>query len=66
MYLAGGSATHVILKYSLYQQVQLVYSASAGTYFRYQHGDVPHLDAENGELVKQSVKSTKGTDKPAK
>jgi len=51
MYLSGGAATHVILKYSPYQQVQLVYSASAGTYFRYQHGDVPHLDAENGEQL---------------
>ncbi len=51
MYLAGGQATHVILKYSLYQQVQLVYSSSAGEYYRYQHGDVPHLDAENGEQL---------------
>ena len=51
MYLSGGAATHVILKYSLYQQVQLVYSASSGTYYRYQHGDVPHLDAENGEQL---------------
>jgi len=51
MYLAGGSATHVILKYSLYQQVQLVYSASTGTYYRYQHGDIPHFDAENGEQL---------------
>ena len=51
MYLSGGSATHVILKYSLYQQVQLVYSSSMGTYYRYQHGDVPHLDAENGEQL---------------
>ncbi len=51
MYLSGGAAKHVILKYSLYQQVQLVYSASSGTYYRYQHGDVPHLDAENGEQL---------------
>ena len=51
MYLAGGAATHVILKYSIYQQVQLVYSSSTGTYYRYQHGDVPHLDAENGEQL---------------
>ena len=51
MYLSGGSATHVILKYSLYQQVQLVYSSQTGTYYRYQHGDVPHLDAENGEQL---------------
>ena len=51
MYLAGGSATHVILKYSLYQQVQLVYSSQTGTYYRYLHGDVPHLDAENGEQL---------------
>ncbi len=51
MYLAGGAATHVILKYSIYQQVQLVYSKTTGTYYRYQHGDVPHLDAENGEQL---------------
>lgn len=51
VYLAGGRATHVILKYSLYQQVQLVYSSSAGEYYRYQHGDVPHLDAENGKQL---------------
>ncbi len=51
MYLAGGAAAHVILKYSLYQQVQLVYSSTTGTYYRYQHGDVPHLDAENGEQL---------------
>lgn len=51
MYLAGGQAKHVILKYSLYQQVQLVYSNKTGTYYRYQHGDVPHLDAENGEQL---------------
>ena len=51
MYLSGGAAKHVILKYSLYQQVQLVYSATSGTYYRYQHGDVPHLDAENGEQL---------------
>lgn len=51
MYLSGGAATHVILKYSIYQQVQLVYSSSTGTYYRYQHGDVPHLDAENGEQL---------------
>lgn len=51
MYLSGGAATHVILKYSLYQQVQLVYSSQTGTYYRYQHGDVPHLDAENGEQL---------------
>ncbi len=51
MYLAGGQATHVILKYSLYQQVQLVYSSQTGMYYRYQHGDVPHLDAENGEQL---------------
>ncbi len=51
IYLAGGAATHVILKYSLYQQVQLVYSSQTGTYYRYQHGDVPHLDAENGEQL---------------
>ena len=50
-YLAGGAAAHVILKYSLYQQVQLVYSSQTGTYYRYQHGDVPHLDAENGEQL---------------
>ncbi len=50
-YLAGGAATHVILKYSIYQQVQLVYSSTTGTYYRYQHGDVPHLDAENGEQL---------------
>lgn len=51
MYLSGGAATHVILKYSIYQQVQLVYSSTTGTYYRYQHGDVPHLDAENGEQL---------------
>ncbi len=51
MYLSGGASTHVILKYSLYQQVQLVYSSQTGTYYRYQHGDVPHLDAENGEQL---------------
>lgn len=51
MYLSGGAAKHVILKYSLYQQVQLVYSSSTGNYYRYQHGDVPHLDAENGEQL---------------
>ena len=51
LYLSGGSANHVILKYSIYQQVQLVYSRTTGTYYRYQHGDVPHLDAENGEQL---------------
>lgn len=51
MYLSGGASTHVILKYSLYQQVQLVYSSLTGNYYRYQHGDVPHLDAENGEQL---------------
>lgn len=51
MYLAGGAAKHVILKYSLYQQVQLVYSSTTGTYYRYHFGDQPHLDAENGEQL---------------
>lgn len=51
LYLSGGVANHVILKYSIYQQVQLVYSRSTGTYYRYQHGDVAHLDAENGEQL---------------
>ncbi len=51
VYLGGGAANHVILTYSIYQQVQLVYSNSTGTYYRYQHGDVPHLDAENGEQL---------------
>lgn len=51
MYLSGGASTHVILKYSLYQQVQLVYSSTTGNYYRYQHGDIPHLDAENGEQL---------------
>lgn len=51
MYLAGGASTHVILKYSLYQQVQLVYSSTTGTYYRYHFGDQPHLDAENGEQL---------------
>ncbi len=49
--LAGGSAAHVILKYSAYQQIQMVYSSSTGKYYRYQYGDQPHLDAENGEQL---------------
>ncbi|MGM9643187.1 MAG: DUF3048 domain-containing protein [Eubacteriales bacterium] len=51
MYLGGGSAAHVIIKYSLYQQVQLVYSKTTGMYYRYQNGDVAHYDAENGEQL---------------
>ena len=49
--LNGGRSTHVILSYSNYQQVQFIYSASAGTYYRYQFGDRAHLDAETGEQL---------------
>lgn len=47
--LNGGRSVHVTLAYSKYQQVQFIYSASTGTYYRYQFGDKAHLDAENGE-----------------
>lgn len=49
--LNGGSSTHVILSYSNYQKVQFIYSASTGTYYRYQFGDRAHLDAETGEQL---------------
>lgn len=49
--LSGGTAQHIILKYSAYQQIQLVYSSSENKYYRYQFGDKPHLDAENGEQL---------------
>lgn len=51
VYLSGGTAAHAIIKYSIYQQVQLVYSKTTGTYYRYQNGDVAHYDAANGEQL---------------
>ncbi|MCQ2353668.1 MAG: DUF3048 domain-containing protein [Clostridia bacterium] len=49
--LTSGAAYHTILRYSSYQEVQLIYSSLTGTYYRYQFGDKAHLDAENGEQL---------------
>lgn len=46
-----GAATHVCIPYSSSQYVQMIYSKSAGTYYRYQLGDRAHIDAENGEQL---------------
>jgi hypothetical protein len=49
--LSGGTATHCILTYSVFQQVQMIYSRSENVYYRYQYGTKPHLDAETGEQL---------------
>lgn len=49
--LTGGAAYHTVLRYSSYQEVQLIYSNATGTYYRYHFGDKAHLDAENGEQL---------------
>ncbi|MCQ2428662.1 MAG: DUF3048 domain-containing protein [Clostridia bacterium] len=46
--LAGGDATHAVLTYSSYQQVQLIYSKKENAYYRYQYGTKAHIDAESG------------------
>jgi len=46
--LPGGDATHAVLTYSSYQQVQLIYSKKENAYYRYQYGTRAHLDAESG------------------
>ncbi len=49
--LGGGTSTHCILTYSVFQQVQLIYSRKENSYYRYQYGTKPHLDAETGEQI---------------
>ena len=49
--LSGGVSTHCILTYSVFQQVQLIYSRKENAYYRYQYGTKPHLDAESGEQL---------------
>lgn len=49
--MTGGDATHVILTYSTFQQVQMIYSRKENAYYRYQYGAKPHLDAETGEQL---------------
>ncbi len=49
--LNGGRSAHVVLSYSNYQQVQFIYSATTGTYYRYQFGNKAHLDAATGEQL---------------
>ncbi len=42
---------HIVLNYSEFQKVQLVYSRSQGVYYRYQFGTRPHIDADTGEQI---------------
>ncbi len=49
--IAGSDATHAVLTYSAYQQVQLIYSKKDNAYYRYQYGTKAHLDAETGEQL---------------
>lgn len=46
-----GDAAHVCIPYSSSQYVQLIYSRTANTYYRYQLGDRAHIDATNGEQL---------------
>lgn len=46
-----GVATHVCIPYSSSQYVQMIYSPTTNTYYRYQLGDRAHIDAENGEQL---------------
>lgn len=46
-----GVSTHICIPYSNSQYVQMIYSPSEKKYYRYQHGDRAHLDAENGEQL---------------
>jgi len=43
---------HIVLAYSEFQKVQMVYSRTEGVYYRYQFGTRPHLDAETGEQLR--------------
>ncbi len=51
VYIGTSPATHLVMKYSKYQQVQMIYSKETGTYYRYQFGNTAHLDAETGEQL---------------
>ncbi len=46
------AAEHIVLSYSEFQKVQMVYSRSENVYYRYQFGTRPHLDAETGEQLR--------------
>lgn len=49
--IAGSDATHAVLTYSSYQQVQLIYSRKENAYYRYQYGTKAHIDAASGEQL---------------
>ena len=49
--IPGADATHAVLSYSSYQQVQLIYSRKENVYYRYQYGTKAHIDAETGEQL---------------
>lgn len=51
VFTGSGEAMHVCIPYSASQYVQMIYSRTAGTYYRYQLGDRAHIDAENGEQL---------------
>lgn len=50
-FAGSGDATHVCIPYSNSQYVQMIYSRTSNTYYRYQLGDRAHLDSENGEQL---------------
>lgn len=51
VFTGEGDATHVCIPYSSSQYVQLIYSRTTNTYYRYQLGDRAHIDAANGEQL---------------
>lgn len=51
VFTGEGEAAHVCIPYSSSQYVQLIYSRTANTYYRYQLGDRAHIDAVNGEQL---------------
>ncbi len=48
---AGDEAKHLILKYSAYSIAQMIYSEKTNTYYRYQFGNVAHIDGTTGEQL---------------
>ncbi|MBR6708147.1 MAG: DUF3048 domain-containing protein [Clostridia bacterium] len=48
---SGSEANHLILRYSLAQVAQLIYSPKTGTYYRFQFGNEPHIDGTTGEQL---------------
>ncbi len=48
---SGNEAKHLILNYSTYSIAQMIYSEKTNTYYRYQFGNVAHIDGTTGEQL---------------